>query len=305
MDGFSNLPDQVAHYILSFLTITDLARFGCASKRCRELYLSAPSLNFDGFSVANQSTCMKRQRTESCIYQIQTRIPTIARIATLLLKIVHFRVMSWVHNAVRCNVEELDLDISPGSEIAPKFPSHVFLCASLTSLSVDVGCTSLTVPSFTFSSNLKYLELTNGLVKDGFFKWISSCCKCIEDLVLQEVAANNITIESSSLKTFSFVNDDSFDVLNISCEKLESLIMEWIIQSPSKYSLNIFAPRLKYFSWKGNLMNHRNLGNLEILQEAEILMKPKGDEFENVFEVLCSLSRAKVLTLNEETIKVK
>ncbi|CAB4287156.1 unnamed protein product [Prunus armeniaca] len=27
--------------------------------------------------------------------------------------------MSWVHNAVRCNVEELDLYISPGSEIAP------------------------------------------------------------------------------------------------------------------------------------------------------------------------------------------
>ncbi|KAI5310946.1 hypothetical protein L3X38_045469 [Prunus dulcis] len=211
--------------------------------------------------------------------------------------------MSWVHNAVRCNVEELDLDISPGSEVAPKFPSHVFLCASLTSRSVDLGCTSLTVPS-TFSSNLKYLELTNGLVKDGFFKWISSCCKCIEDLVLQEVAANNITIESSSLKTFSFVNDDSFDVLNISCEKLESLIMEWIIQSPSKHSLNIFAPRLKYFSWKGNLMNHRNLGNLDILEEAEILMKPTGDGFENVFEVLCSLSRAKVLTLNEETVKV-
>ncbi|XP_020425085.1 F-box/LRR-repeat protein At3g58900 [Prunus persica] len=335
MDGFSNLPDQVAHYILSFLTITDLARFGCASKRCRELYLSAPSLNFDGFSVANQSTCMKRQRLFNCLdrfffcrgdNKIQSfRVRWFSHVAedrvmylsntdedtdyskdsdiTTCFCEEHFRVMSWVHNAVRCNVEELDLDISPGSEIAPKFPSHVFLCASLTSLSVDVGCTSLTVPSFTFSSNLKYLELTNGLVKDGFFKWISSCCKCIEDLVLQEVAANNITIESSSLKTFSFVNDDSFDVLNISCEKLESLIMEWIIQSPSKYSLNIFAPRLKYFSWKGNLMNHRNLGNLEILQEAEILMKPKGDEFENVFEVLCSLSRAKVLTLNEETIK--
>lgn len=28
VDRISNLPDEVAHYILSFLTITDVARFG-------------------------------------------------------------------------------------------------------------------------------------------------------------------------------------------------------------------------------------------------------------------------------------
>lgn len=59
-DLFSNLPDQVAHHILSFLAITDLACFGCVSKRCRKLYLSTPKLVFDEFSDANTSECNQR-----------------------------------------------------------------------------------------------------------------------------------------------------------------------------------------------------------------------------------------------------
>lgn len=63
-DGFrfSNVPDEVAHRILSFLAITDLTRFGCVSKRCRELPLSAPSLDFDlsASDYTFASTCEKR-----------------------------------------------------------------------------------------------------------------------------------------------------------------------------------------------------------------------------------------------------
>ncbi|BBG96704.1 Protein with RNI-like/FBD-like domains [Prunus dulcis] len=46
-DRFSNLPDEVAHLILSFLTFKDLTRVGTVSKRCRRFYVSAPSVNFD------------------------------------------------------------------------------------------------------------------------------------------------------------------------------------------------------------------------------------------------------------------
>lgn len=46
-DRFSNLPDEVAHRILSFLTFEDLARVGTVSKRCRKFYVSAPSVNFE------------------------------------------------------------------------------------------------------------------------------------------------------------------------------------------------------------------------------------------------------------------
>ncbi|XP_004305634.1 PREDICTED: putative F-box/FBD/LRR-repeat protein At5g44950-like [Fragaria vesca subsp. vesca] len=56
VDRFSDLPEEVPHHILSFLTITDVTRFGCVSKRCRQLHPSAPSLKFEGFSEANLSS---------------------------------------------------------------------------------------------------------------------------------------------------------------------------------------------------------------------------------------------------------
>ncbi|BFG38600.1 hypothetical protein Pyn_02696 [Prunus yedoensis var. nudiflora] len=59
VDRFSNLPLEVAHHILSFLDIEELTRFSCGSKGCRELSLSAPSLNFC-FSSVDTSTCELR-----------------------------------------------------------------------------------------------------------------------------------------------------------------------------------------------------------------------------------------------------
>lgn len=46
-DRFSGLPDGVAYRILSFLTIKDVTCFSIVSKRCRKLYLSTPSLDFE------------------------------------------------------------------------------------------------------------------------------------------------------------------------------------------------------------------------------------------------------------------
>lgn len=61
IDRFSNLPDEVSHQILSLLTIEDLARVGCVSNRCKELYISNPSLDIK-FYNQDTSTCNKRLR---------------------------------------------------------------------------------------------------------------------------------------------------------------------------------------------------------------------------------------------------
>ncbi|KAL6293570.1 hypothetical protein ACE6H2_001712 [Prunus campanulata] len=49
----------------------------------------------------------------------------------------HFRVIGWILNAVRCNVEELDLHFSDGVTLA--LPSCVFLSQSLRSLLVRLN----------------------------------------------------------------------------------------------------------------------------------------------------------------------
>lgn len=54
-----------------------------------------------------------------------------------------------------------------------------------------------------------------------FFKWISCSCKCIEDLHLSQVLGiENVTIEQSSLKRFSFICGSLGDMchINISSE---------------------------------------------------------------------------------------
>lgn len=62
VDGFSKLPHDIAHNILSLISFKDLTRVGCVSKRCRGFCLSTPYLNFLKFSGVNLSTCDMRKR---------------------------------------------------------------------------------------------------------------------------------------------------------------------------------------------------------------------------------------------------
>ncbi|KAL6145550.1 hypothetical protein ACLB2K_056236 [Fragaria x ananassa] len=185
-------------------------------------------------------------------------------------------------------------------------PTCIFHAESLRSLMVEFDC-KIQVPSFAFSSNLKYLELTSvTIVDEGFFKWISCCCNCIEQLYLDDVyGPKSITIQSSSLKSFRFESSYSSELsqLHISGEKLKELSIEWTFDSPMEISLYMFTPNLEKINWFGNLMNHLNLGKFVCLEEAEIGLQPAGDDWNNVFQVLCSLRGAKDVILTEQLIK--
>ncbi|KAM1208058.1 hypothetical protein ACFX2J_013769 [Malus domestica] len=330
IDVFSKFPDQISHHIVSFLTVTDLTRFGCVSKRCRELCLSSPKLNFDGFSLANTSTCYYRLKLLSYLdrfffHRGDSRIQSF-RVRWLKheeYKLEEYegeeppcfcardcyegtRMFTWIQNAVRCKVEVLDLETDVyDCELEP-FPSCVFQCETLRYLVLHVNWTILRTPSFTFSSNLKYLELKKIVIEnEGFFKWVSCCCKCIEELNLQKVhGIETMTIKSSSLKK---LNLSGFSIalchINISCENLEGIYIGWTFYSASNKSLNIFAPNLKHLKWIGDMVKHPNLGKFECLADAELALNSQGDDKDNVFEVLDSLCRVKVLVLNEATIK--
>ncbi|KAM5559421.1 hypothetical protein ABKV19_020864 [Rosa sericea] len=159
-------------------------------------------------------------------------------------------------------------------------------------------------PSFAFSSNLRSLVLTSvTIVDEEFFKWISCCCKFIEDLYLDSVyGPKNITIESSSLELFRFKCAVCIGIchLHISGEKLKEITVDWSLNAYRKISLDILAPNLKRYRWTGNLINHPNLGNFVSLEEVEIRLKPKLDDCDNVLEILCRLRGAKVVLLTEE-----
>lgn len=321
IDRLSYLPDQVAHHILSFLAVTDLVRVCCVSKRCRELSLSAPSLNFDEIPLRCRSTCRDRLQLmtylERFLYHRGDNKIQGFRVnwerhymdeneTVCICASEHYRIITWINNAVRRNVEVLNLKMTLyDSEEAP-FPSSVFLCGSLRSLAVDMNFTLLRTPSFAFSSNLKFLELKDVVIEDErFFKWISCSCKFIQELHLDRVRGiETISIESSSLKILRFYDVFNIYHLSISGEKLEDLVVFWYFESPSNSSLNIFAPNLKFLSWNGKLMNHLKLGKFRRLETALLCLRPEANDLDKVYEILCSLSKVRTLKLDEATVKV-
>ncbi|CAL8990844.1 unnamed protein product, partial [Prunus brigantina] len=123
----------------------------------------------------------------------------------------------------------------------------------------------------------KYLKLNDVFTEDeGFFKWISCSCKCIKELHLEDIfGINQITIESSSLKSFSFVLDSLVYIdliLSISAEKLEDILVLVHLDHHNclKNLVNIFAPNLKYLKLSGDeVWIGQSLGKSTSLEKAE------------------------------------
>ncbi|KAL6273424.1 hypothetical protein ACE6H2_024116 [Prunus campanulata] len=317
VDRISNLSDEVVHRILSFLVIKDLTRFGCVSKRSRELYLSAPSLDFD---ISPFEKPLKLLSSLDRFLFIHREVNKIQRFRISWCDLlrngeqklyfsddVSFRVITWILNAVRCKVEVLEIVAGFFMERRYSLPSSVFLCGSLRSLLLTRGCTILKAPSLASSSNLEYLKLDDVFIEDeGFFKWISCSCKCIKELHLEDIfGINQITIESSSLKSFSFVLDSPAYIdciLSISAEKLEDILVHLDLHNSVKNLVNIFAPNLKYLKLSGDdVWIGQSLGKSTSLEKAEFFLDSNRRCFKILSEVLCSINKVETLVLNRET----
>ncbi|KAB2622006.1 F-box protein [Pyrus ussuriensis x Pyrus communis] len=291
MDRFSDLPEEVVHRILSFLNFKDLTRVGAVSKQCRQFRLSVPVVNFGTdertgikkVDLARMMTSFDRyllDRGQNRMQRVCISLSVCKSETTKKVSDDHSRVLKWIRNAVRCNVEELDLYFSHRVSSTFSWPSFIFHSQSLRSLSVSSGVSILEVveaPSLSFSSNLHYLSLSSvKIVDDRVFKWISCCCKCLKELRLISInGIPNISIESSSLVNF-YVFECGDIHLVISGQKLEYIDMDWggydastsRKSTISNTSLTIFAPNLKTLKWKGELRNSQSLGNLKSLEEA-------------------------------------
>lgn len=168
-----------------------------------------------------------------------------------------------------------------------EFPSCVFLCESLRSLSVKMNCAVLKSPISSSSSfsNLVSLSLISVPVEEGFCEWISCCCKCIKELCVDEVSRiQNITIESSSLQSFEVsCLGNLLDPIKISCEKLERLDIHWHCDLPTGKSFIMSAPNLTYFSWQGNVMTDSiHLGKLLLLEKVVLHLFGKVNDLDSL-----------------------
>ena len=311
IDRFTALPDEVALHILSSLNLLDLTRVGAVSKRCYQFYLLTPSFGFlrchDNMKIkSDKMNCFdqflrRRGNNKMHRFSIDLCLPK-----SLSSKVS--QVMSWIDTAATCSVEVLDLYLnmlsSQGNLIG--LPSSIFRYGSLRSLLVKME-EMFKVPSFPCPNNIQSLELTYVKLEEGFSTWVSNSCKCIKEIKLDSVHAENITIESSSLESFTFEAWSHLCSLKISGEKLESIHIKWKIYEPGSRSLHVYAPNLKYLKWNGDLLSEQNLGDLLCLERAELKLEAQLDsvyDFHNIFELLCSICRVKTLILSDRTIQI-
>ena len=286
MDRFSNLPEDVAHRVILFLSMEDISRLSVASKQCRQLCLSTPFLNFDMLPYTHNAT--KRARLMNYIEGFLSQRKPMINAQSCCIRWYHqinkeYRVVSRLLKAVMANVKKLDLHVRIASGSHLTLPSSLLCCTSLESLDMsfhDYGTAILnTPPSFATirsPSSLKKLELESVLIDESFGNWISSHCKLLEKLALNDIkGTSRIDITSSSLDMLAISShDECLSHLHVSAEILRHFLLVWRFDSPNNRVLQLSTPNLKILHWLGNILNLSVAENFKDLQFSNILLDP-------------------------------
>lgn len=320
-DRFSDLPDEIAHRVLSLLSFKDLTCVGCVSKRCKNLQLSNPFINFRvsrgdhvAYTILDSFNSFMIQRGDNKIHRFRllyfhSRNGTDSN--DVKSSYERLRLSALINSAVRCNVDELCVNVSPPpADSLFSLPAAIFLCGSLRSLSVRMKCVIGEVSSFPSLSNLTSLNLARvSVIDESFWEWISCSCKRLETLSLRNIhGSKNIIISISSLKTVSvFLLEGVCCNLTILGNRLERIIIDWDYAS-SNTSLHISAPYVKWFQWNGSFSCHQNLGEMRCLHLGQISCYSEVSqvtEIATLADLLCSMRWVKTLELNHLILKVR
>jgi hypothetical protein len=282
-DRINNLPNHIAHHILSFLTMEDIARLSIVSKWWQELCISIPSLTLDVDGMRYKGKDFKLIYFKNFLDRLMLRRNGMKMVRFC----VHwtfpdwhseeYRFLTWLHDAVRSNVEVLYLDLCIFRRGTFHMPLCVLHCESLRFLTVSLFGGVLQLPSSTGFKKLQSLSLTHVRVLDDLFvERVLSSCNSLDKLCLHGVnGTNNISIQSSSLKYLeitSYMHNNLFHV-NVSGELLEELIICWKFFPSGGRSLKIATPHLKCFTWGGFAPDNYFLGNLKCLRSCALSLE--------------------------------
>jgi hypothetical protein len=219
-----------------------------------------------------------------------------------------FRVLTWLHYAVRSSVEVLDLELDIRSAGLLQMPLDVYRCESLRFLTVDLHGRILELPSSNGFTKLQSLTLKRVRVLDKLFvEQVLSFCESLDKLCLDSVKGiSNINIRSSSLKFLEIRSYDYSDLfhINVSVDLLDELIVGWKFTSSGKRSLKIAAPHLKHLTWDGFGPNSYFLGNLKCLRSFALSLEELSN---SSYLVKCFHSVAGIedLVIHVQCLKVK
>ncbi|XP_059630181.1 uncharacterized protein LOC132273179 [Cornus florida] len=245
-DRFSSLSDEVAHEILSFLTIEEIARISVVSKRFRRLSLSAPYLflNFSCTKISKVGNTLLNTDRFVSLLDGTTKLRRFVLKNVFLYSEDIIQVCNWTREAA-----EIDLSFVMFDKDCFSLQPSTFVRA----IKLRLHGGNLKLPSFTtsFSSlqvlDIKSIKLPNNLPD----KWVSSLFPVIKKLILEDVEdIKDLNISSSSLEFLS-INRCTLRRVVVLAQRLQTLcvgscnlLRYWLFK--------IYAPSLQNISWTAN-----------------------------------------------------
>lgn len=179
------------------------------------------------------------------------------------------------------------------------------------SLRRDVDNSAYPSPFTTFQSPspLKELKLKFVRLDESFGTWISSYCKLLRKLSLEQIKWTTcIVITSSSLEELVMSSqDNSLLHLHVSAEMLRVMALDWRFHSPNNRVLQLSTPKLKTLTWTGNLLNVSVVANMKNLISSKIFpihFPGVNSATWNLFHVIRAACNCRFLSLYDHCIKV-
>ncbi|XVF18235.1 hypothetical protein REPUB_Repub11eG0003900 [Reevesia pubescens] len=298
MSRICSLPDSILHYILSLLPIKEAVKTSVLSKRWEFLWTSIAKLEFKEDlrqSVEKRAEFMNFVEKALLLHD-SSSIHTFSLTCEVPTDGPTPRINSWIYAALRHKVQKMILDLHfshyHGSFMLPR---HLFACESLKELELDFF-NDLRLPSFVYFPNLKILNLSRVFfMDDNSVRKLFSSCPQLEKLDLIECEWDNVK------------------AVHVSAPKLEYLeISEFKADEDAKSDCQfmISGPRLRFFRYKGELINEYCISDAPSLLDAHVDMylgKNHGRWRQSSYrahKLLRGLANVKDLHLSSRTFRV-
>ncbi|KAI8558538.1 hypothetical protein RHMOL_Rhmol04G0102500 [Rhododendron molle] len=316
-DRISSLPEELLATILSLMPTKYAVQTSSLSTRWRSLWTSVRSFDFycytttrggrkdarsgfmnfvDRVLLLHHLQNIERFRLESRDGYYNPLIHNLQNIERFRLECRYgyfnpYRVNSWIHAAIKLNVQELvlDLNIDPVVEL----PQILFTSVNLAVLKLT-GCVFFGYPMVVFLPSLKVLHLHSlTYLDDNSFKNLLSGCPALEELNMTMSGKENIT------------------TLCVCSSTLKKLCINW--KSFQQYGVLIKAPVLESLEFVDCVSTVFDIDELPSLVEAtfrasqsatvRVANERTDDHYYGVGRMLAKTSNVRHLQLDHDTVE--
>ncbi|CAB4304770.1 unnamed protein product [Prunus armeniaca] len=322
----SDLPDDIAHHILSFLPTKSVARTSALSQKWRYLWASFPILDF--YELSHGWMIKESKAREDYDEQVKRIVSSVLSHRHENSNIKVFRLegylkTQWFHDSipllVKHRVQELVLHIwfSPHAFDLPS----VLECDSLRSLTLTGSFryeprTPRNLYRWQHPFWFSYVKGTSGLRKlhnlsltgvdfsDGDL-FSDSSFPFLEKLTIRScVGKPHLEICCPNLKDLQVFSVSKLNSVDISGMRLETLKLT---QCFGECCVNIFAPNLQTFYWSCNYFSGKCLiQSFPILRKADINypLTVKGIKIHSTVNLFSAISQVQNLRLSFEIFEI-